>query len=52
MFEYLIFIILPIDICKVFAASFCGINLEDIKEPDCFYVEDKLKSYSNSSVSR
>jgi len=23
--------------------SFGGINLEDIKGPDCFYIEDKLK---------
>jgi len=28
---------------KHLAPSFGGINLEDIKGPDCFYIEDKLK---------
>lgn len=28
---------------KYLHPSFGGINLEDIKGPDCFYVEDKLK---------
>jgi len=28
---------------KCLAPSFGGINLEDIKGPDCFYVEEKLK---------
>ena len=28
---------------KAIAPSFGGINLEDIKAPECFYVEDKLK---------
>ena len=28
---------------KLLAPSFGGINLEDIKGPDCFYVEDELK---------
>jgi malate dehydrogenase (oxaloacetate-decarboxylating)(NADP+) len=30
--------------------SFGGINLEDIKGPDCFYVEEKLKSLMNIPV--
>jgi len=33
-----------IDVVKYLAPSFGGINLEDIKGPDCFYVEEKLKS--------
>jgi len=28
---------------KFLGPSFSGINLEDIKGPDCFYVEEKLK---------
>ena len=28
---------------KYLGPSFAGINLEDIKGPDCFYVEEKLK---------
>ena len=28
---------------KFLGPSFAGINLEDIKGPDCFYVEEKLK---------
>jgi malate dehydrogenase (oxaloacetate-decarboxylating)(NADP+) len=33
-----------INCVKLLAPSFGGINLEDIKGPDCFYVEEKLKS--------
>lgn len=33
-----------INAVKYLAPSFGGINLEDIKEPDCFYIEEKLKS--------
>ena len=33
-----------INCVKFLAPSFGGINLEDIKGPDCFYVEEKLKS--------
>jgi malate dehydrogenase (oxaloacetate-decarboxylating)(NADP+) len=33
-----------INCVKHLAPSFGGINLEDIKGPDCFYVEEKLKS--------
>jgi malate dehydrogenase (oxaloacetate-decarboxylating)(NADP+) len=32
-----------IRVVKYLHCSFGGINLEDIKGPDCFYVEDKLK---------
>jgi malic enzyme len=32
-----------VEIVKHLAPSFGGINLEDIKGPDCFYVEDELK---------
>jgi malate dehydrogenase (oxaloacetate-decarboxylating)(NADP+) len=33
-----------INCVKFLAPSFGGINLEDIKGPDCFYIEEKLKS--------
>jgi malate dehydrogenase (oxaloacetate-decarboxylating)(NADP+) len=33
-----------INCVKFLAPSFGGINLEDIKGPDCFHVEEKLKS--------
>ncbi|MDX9758680.1 MAG: NADP-dependent malic enzyme [Bacteroidota bacterium] len=29
--------------CQVLGPTFGGINLEDIKGPDCFYIEDELK---------
>ena len=29
--------------CKMLAPTFGGINLEDIKAPECFYIEEKLK---------
>ena len=32
-----------INCVKYLAPSFGGINLEDIKGPDCFYIEEKLK---------
>jgi malate dehydrogenase (oxaloacetate-decarboxylating)(NADP+) len=32
-----------ISVVKVIAPSFGGINLEDIKAPECFYVEEQLK---------
>ena len=32
-----------INCVKFLAPSFGGINLEDIKAPDCFYIEEKLK---------
>jgi len=33
-----------INCVKFLGPSFGGINLEDIKGPDCFYIEEKLKS--------
>ena len=32
-----------VEIIKSIAPTFGGINLEDIKAPECFYIEDKLK---------
>jgi malate dehydrogenase (oxaloacetate-decarboxylating)(NADP+) len=32
-----------IKICKLLEPTFGGINLEDIKAPDCFYIEETLK---------
>jgi len=32
-----------IRVCQVLEPTFGGINLEDIKGPDCFYIEEKLK---------
>ena len=32
-----------INCVKCLAPSFGGINLEDLKAPDCFYIEQKLK---------
>ncbi|WP_104748436.1 malic enzyme-like NAD(P)-binding protein [Helicobacter cetorum] len=32
-----------VEICRALAPSFGGINLEDIKAPDCFYIEQKLQ---------
>lgn len=32
-----------IDIVRAIAPTFGGINLEDIKAPECFYIEDRLK---------
>lgn len=39
-----------INAVKVLAPSFGGINLEDIKAPDCFYVEKKLKEIMDIPV--
>jgi malate dehydrogenase (oxaloacetate-decarboxylating)(NADP+) len=30
-------------VCKALAPTFGGINLEDIKAPDCFYIEETLR---------
>ncbi len=30
--------------CELIAPTFGGINLEDIKAPECFYIEEQLKS--------
>ena len=32
-----------INVCKLIEPTFGGINLEDIKAPDCFYIEESLK---------
>ncbi|MBD3334534.1 MAG: NADP-dependent malic enzyme [Candidatus Eisenbacteria bacterium] len=32
-----------IKVCKLLEPSFGGINLEDIKAPECFYIEETLK---------
>ena len=37
-----------IDTVKAVAPTFGGINLEDIKAPDCFYIEKRLKRSSTS----
>ena len=29
--------------CELISPTFGGINLEDIKAPECFYIEEKLK---------
>ncbi|MBQ9106058.1 MAG: malate dehydrogenase [Mailhella sp.] len=39
-----------IDIVKSFEPTFGGINLEDIKGPDCFYIEEELKKAMNIPV--
>ena len=33
-----------INVVKVMSPTFGGINLEDIKAPECFYIEEKLKA--------
>lgn len=38
------------EIVKAMAPTFGGINLEDIKAPECFYIEDKLKREMNIPV--
>ena len=39
-----------IDCVKCLGPSFAGINLEDIKGPDCFYIEQKLKQIMNIPI--
>lgn len=39
-----------INIVKKLEPTFGGINLEDIKAPECFYIEDKLKSMMDIPV--
>ncbi|HLD99288.1 MAG TPA: NADP-dependent malic enzyme [Bdellovibrionota bacterium] len=36
--------------CEMLEPTFGGINLEDIKAPECFYIEEKLKSKLNIPV--
>ncbi|EGB16079.1 malic protein NAD-binding protein [Pseudodesulfovibrio mercurii] len=38
------------DIVKALEPTFGGINLEDIKAPECFYIEEKLKKEMNIPV--
>jgi malate dehydrogenase (oxaloacetate-decarboxylating)(NADP+) len=38
------------DIVKSMEPTFGGINLEDIKAPECFYIEDRLKKEMNIPV--
>ena len=43
----------PDELCEVVKAlepTFGGINLEDIKAPECFYIEEKLKKEMNIPV--
>ena len=39
-----------VTVAKALEPTFGGINLEDIKAPDCFYVEEKLKETMNIPV--
>ena len=39
-----------VQIVKALEPTFGGINLEDIKAPECFYIEKKLKEISNIPV--
>lgn len=39
-----------IRVCEVLEPTFGGINLEDIKGPDCFYIEEALKKSLNIPV--
>ena len=41
---------LIIAVCKALEPTFGGINLEDIKAPECFYIEEKLKKEMNIPV--
>ena len=39
-----------VEIVKALEPTFGGINLEDIKAPECFYIEDELKKQMNIPV--
>lgn len=39
-----------INVVKTLAPSFGAINLEDIKAPECFYIEEELKKKMNIPV--
>ncbi|MCR5170957.1 MAG: malate dehydrogenase [Desulfovibrio sp.] len=39
-----------INVVKCLEPTFGGINLEDIKAPECFYIEDRLKELMNVPV--
>ncbi len=39
-----------IKVCQLLEPTFGGINLEDIKAPECFYIEEELKKTMNIPV--
>ncbi|MSM38754.1 MAG: phosphotransacetylase [Geobacter sp.] len=39
-----------IRVCELLEPTFGGINLEDIKAPECFYIEERLKETMNIPV--
>lgn len=39
-----------IDIVRAIAPTFGGVNLEDIKAPECFYIESRLKEILNIPI--
>ncbi len=39
-----------IEIVKLLEPTFGGVNLEDIKAPECFYIENKLKEICNIPI--
>ncbi len=39
-----------VEVVKALEPTFGGINLEDIKAPECFYIEEKLKEQMNIPV--
>jgi len=39
-----------IKVCRLLEPTFGGINLEDIKAPECFYIEEELKKTMNIPV--
>ncbi|MEP0814359.1 MAG: NAD-dependent malic enzyme [bacterium] len=39
-----------VEICKMIAPTFGGINLEDISAPRCFYIEDRLKKETDIPI--
>ena len=39
-----------VDTVKAISPTFGGINLEDIKSPDCFYIEKRLKEECNIPI--
>ena len=39
-----------IKVCQLLEPTFGGINLEDIKAPECFYIEEQLKKTMNIPV--
>ncbi|MCI6989064.1 MAG: malate dehydrogenase [Campylobacter sp.] len=39
-----------VEICKAISPTFGGINLEDIKAPECFYIEKRLKEETDIPI--